>query len=441
MIGSAGIAIALKPQPAERLGIRSILKSKSKSQFPVLKPLSSSITPEDLFDETSRISTKLPIFLSDQLNDFHEFNSLDGRRTIGKSDWSALTHLQKITKKPVDERYLVSQSLLLEKIAMEQAQSALKSSRIMANNVAESIQLGLTLQLQNVMKSLGERVQKETSAHAGVFVGRGLRKTSITVAARLLEAQYISGIATIAAETTRSLITDDSIIANVFQDSLVKKANAVVASFQDSIGDKLSKELKESDSLLRQLKLVSDGFTKDILAKGSYDHFEQLCRLRQHHSPQLQQFAKDVTQLIIFANPSVNPLLALTTIQFVCMTKSFPPQVVKTFSMPELPVFLDPTRKNGIGESAKRVIANSKSEKILIDKLGFLPNQVKPPLKKWMSDAHVALFDRLCAGLKSENEYVRTFAMMTRNNLAGSSPAEAFAFKAFIDTICYSSLN
>ena len=150
-----------------------------------------------------------------------------------------------------------------EKFVMESVSEA----TIAANRAAEAVQLELTSQLQAMMKQLGDNVQREVSAEAGLFVGKNIRKYGILVAARLIEAKYISGIGSIAAQTTRSLISDD-IISTLLEDSVVREANNFVSKFKANVGDKLLQDMKKSDSLILQLKLASEGFTQDVLSKG-----------------------------------------------------------------------------------------------------------------------------------------------------------------------------
>ena len=311
---------------------------------------------------------------------------------------------------------------------------------------SEQAQLNLFTNLQNQMQAFmhrtGELVQKQAAARASVFVGDRLRATSIKVATTLIESQYVSGVGFLAAQASRSLVTDNALVSTLLTDSIAKEAKKITEGVQSTISDKLKAELAQSGSILRGWKLISEGFGRDVLTKGTFDHFEQLCRLRQHANPQMKKFGEDVTQLVLFANPAVNPLVALSIIQFVCLTKSFPTtQVADAFppsiSFHRMPVFLESNQMAALGESAKRIIADNKADKVLAERLAFLPTQVKPPLKKWMSDAHMSMFDGLCSGLKSDNEYLRTLAMMVRNQIAGQSVAEAFTFKAFIDTTCF----
>lgn len=349
----------------------------------------------------------------------------------------------RVASSAVDAEKVAAQE---EFTAAQSAHSAVKVAVKEKPTPSEQAQLNLFTNLQNQMQafmhSTGELVQKQASARASVFVGDRLRATSIKVATTLIESQYVNGVGFLAAQASRSLVTDNALVSTLLTDSIAKEAKKITEGVQSTISDKLKAELSQSGSILRGWKLISEGFGRDVLTKGTFDHFEQLCRLRQHANPQMKKFGKDVTQLVLFANPAVNPLVALSIIQFVCLTKTFPTtQVADAFppalSFPRMPVFLESNKMAALGESAKRIIADNKADKLLAERLAFLPTQVKPPLKKWMSDAHMSMFDGLCSGLKSDNEYLRTLSMMVRNQIAGQSVAEAFTFKAFIDTTCF----
>lgn len=237
---------------------------------------------------------------------------------------------------------------------------------------------------------------------------------------------------------------------------------------------------------------------QDVFSQGARDVLVVLCRARASEDAFLRNMGSAATEKIVFGNPKVNPLYALLYINIICASKQpidftpFLSQMSATLTgiaqqlhpakiaqnIPKVPGHLrarilslnpaeplvdatrlaelktaDPIQKastflqktwkarpkpvSQLANFMEKKVAMDIAEGILVDKLAFLPDQLKPPLKRWLTGTHVNLFKSICLGKASSNEYIRVFTNMVVKVIATNDPRTSpRLFTDYIQSLC-----